>query len=69
MSKYYELVCNVNKLKKNLELIQEEIIEEKNTENLNTILNEKISSLKDEIILVNSKREELWKSIRAIQDF
>ena len=53
MSKYYELVCNVNKLKKNLELIQEEIIEEKNTENLNTILNEKISSLKDEIILVN----------------
>ena len=69
MSKYYELVCNVNKLKKNLELIQEEIIEEKNTENLNTILNEKISSLKDEIILVNSKREELWKSIRDIQDF
>lgn len=69
ISKYYELVCNVNKLKKNLELIQEEIIEEKNTENLNTILNEKISSLKDEIILVNSKREELWKSIRDIQDF
>lgn len=69
MSKYYELVCNVNKLKKELELIQEEIIEGKNNENFNTILNEKISSLKDEIILVNSKREELWKSIRDIQDF
>lgn len=74
MSKFWGLVHSIENLKKEIDEIQKknEYIKdnEKNEiKNLYTICNRNYIKLSNEITHVNVKREELWKSIRDIQEY